>query len=218
MERATRRQLTGLALAGVVVAVASLAVSPARVLRAVTVVAADPAVFALAVFGLAVLRPVVAWPMTPLLGVVGYVLGATPFALALGLVVAVGTTVLPYCLARRCRPTEGLLGWVGDAGADCFETAGDARGVVVARLAPFPTDVVSYGAGLSGVAGRPYLLGTTLGELPWVVAAVLAGSSMETLTTGGLSAGLPLVVGGLAVGALLLGGPMYRRLATGTPE
>ena len=218
MQRATRRQLTGVALAVGVVAVASLAVSPGRVLQAVADVAADPVVFALAVFGLALLRPVVAWPMTPLVGVVGYVLGVTPLALALGLAVAVGTSVLPYVVARRYRPTEGLLGRVGDAGADCFGTAGDTRGVVAARLAPLPTDVVSYGAGLSGVALEAYLLGTALGELPWVVAAVVAGSSMETLTTEGLSAGLPLVVGGLAVGALLLSGPVYRQFTAGTPE
>ncbi|MFC5972015.1 TVP38/TMEM64 family protein [Halomarina salina] len=218
MEPATRRQLTGLALAVGVVAVASLVVSPEQVLHAVAGVAADPVVFALAVLGLALLRPVVAWPMTPLVGAVGYVLGLSLPALALGVAVAVGTSVLPYLLARRYRPTEGVLGWVGDAGADCFETAGDTRGVVVARLAPLPTDVVSYGAGLSSVALEPYLVGTALGELPWVVAALLAGSSMESLTTEGLSAGLPLVVGGVAVGALLLGGPVYRQLTTGAPE
>ena len=218
MDRATRRQLTGLALAVGVVAVVSLVVSPNEVLAAATAATADPAVFALAILALALVRPVVAWPMTPLVGLVGYVLGVTPLALALGVAVAVGTSVLPYCLARRYRPTEGLLGWAGDAGADCFETAGDVRGVVAARLAPLPTDVVSYGAGLSGVTVEPYLLGTALGELPWVVAALLAGSSMESLATEGLSAGLPLVVGGLAVCALLLGGPVYRQLTTGTPE
>ncbi|MFD1513688.1 VTT domain-containing protein [Halomarina rubra] len=218
MERATRRQLSGLALAVGVVAVASLAVSPERVLRAMAAVAADPLVFAGVVLGAALLRPVVAWPMTPLVGVVGYVLGVTPLALALGLAVATGTAAIPYLLARRYRPSEGVLGWLADAGADCFETAGDTRGVVAARLAPLPTDVVSYGAGLSNVSARPYVLGTALGEAPWVVAALLAGSSMETLTTEGLSAGLPLVVAGLAVGSLLLSGPLYRQLSTGTVE
>jgi uncharacterized membrane protein YdjX (TVP38/TMEM64 family) len=218
MHPATRRQATGLALAVGVVAVASLAVSPERVLRTVAAAAADPATFTGAVLLAALVRPVVAWPMTPLVGVVGYVLGATPAALALGVAVATGTSVLPYLLARRYRPSAGLLGRVGDRGATCFETTGDTRGVVAARLAPLPTDVVSYGAGLSAVDARPYLLGTALGEAPWVVAAVLAGSSMGTLTTEGLSAGPPLVVGGLAVGALLLGGPVYRRLATGAPE
>ncbi|MWG34191.1 VTT domain-containing protein [Halomarina oriensis] len=218
MDGATRRQLSGLALAVGVVVVASLAVSPQRVLERVVAVAADPAAFTLVVLVLALCRPVVAWPMTPLVGVVGYVFGVTLPALTLGLTVATGTAVLPYLLARRYRPTEGLLGWVGTAGADCFETAGDTRGVVAARLAPLPTDVVSYGAGLSRVPVRPYLLGTALGESPWVVAALLAGHSMETLSTDGLSGGLPLVFGGLAVGTLLLGGPVYRRLSAGTPE
>ena len=218
MDAATRRQLTGLALAVSAVAVASLAVSPERVLRGVAAVAADPLVFALAMLALAVCRPVVAWPMTPLVGVVGFVLGVTPLSLALGVAIATGTAVVPYLLARRYRPTTGVLGWVGTTGADCFETAGDTRGVVVARLAPLPTDVVSYGAGLSRVAARPYLLGTALGESPWVLAALLAGASRETLTTDGLSAGLPLVVGGLAVGALLVSGPVYRQLSIGTPE
>jgi len=218
MDSATRRQVTGLALAVSVVAVASLAVSPERVMRAVAGVASDPLAFTLVVLALAVARPVVAWPVSPLVGVVGYVLGLTPLAVGLGFVVVVGTTVLPYLLARRYRPTEGLLGRVGATGAACFETAGDTRGVVVARLAPLPTDVVSYGAGLSRVAPRPYLLGTALGESPWVLAALVAGASAETLTTEGLSAGLPLVLACLAVGALLASGPAYRHLASGSVE
>lgn len=218
MNGATRRQLTGVALAVGVVVVVSLLVSPSRVLHAVAELAEDPLTFSVVVLGAALLRPAVAWPMTPLVGVVGFVLGVTPLALALGLAVAVVTTVPPYVVARWYRPSEGVLGRLGTTGAGYFETTGDTRGVVVARLVPVPTDVASYGAGFSSVALEPYLLGTALGELPWVVAAVVAGSSMETLTTDGFSVGLPLVAGSLAVAALLLSGPLYRQLTTGTPE
>lgn len=211
MDDATYRQLAGAAVFGAVVLVASLALSPSRLFDAALATADRPARFAAIVLAVALCRPLVAWPVGVLAGLVGYVLGAGPAGLALALAVAVVTTLPPYLLARTAEPTGGLLGWAGDAGANLFATAGDVRGVLAARLAPLPTDVVSYGAGLAAVPLRPFLLGTAVGELPWVLAGVLAGSSMEALTTEGLSAGLPVVVGAAAVAAVLLAAPLYRQ-------
>lgn len=211
MDDATYRQLAGVAVFAAVVLVASLALSPSRAFEAALALADRPAIFAAVVLAVALCRPLVAWPVGVLAGLIGYALGARPAAVALALAAAVATTLPPYLIARFTRPTGGPLGWAGDAGADLFATTGDTRGVLAARLAPLPTDVVSYGAGLATVPLRPFLLGTAVGELPWVIAGVLAGSSMEALTTEGLSAGLPVVVGAAAVAALLLAAPLYRQ-------
>jgi uncharacterized membrane protein YdjX (TVP38/TMEM64 family) len=84
--------------------------------------------------------------------------------------------------------------------------------VAAGHLAPLPVDPVSYAAGLSDVSPRSFLLGTGAGELPWVVAAVVAGSSMRSLSLRGADAGLPLVVGAAALAVLLVAGPAYRHL------
>jgi uncharacterized membrane protein YdjX (TVP38/TMEM64 family) len=65
---------------------------------------------------------------------------------------------------------------------------------------------------MADVSPRSFLLGTALGELPWVVAAVVAGSSMRSLSLRGADAGLPLVVGAAALAVLLVAGPAYRHL------
>lgn len=207
MERATARQLAGLAGLGLVALVAALTLSPAAVARRVTALAAAPWTFA-AVLGLAyLLRPVVAWPISLLSVVVGFALGVEGVPVALG--GAVLTCLPPYLLARRLGHDAGLLGTLGEHGQHYFAAAGDLRGVVAARLAPLPADPVSYTAGLSGVSLGRYALGTALGELPWVTAAVLVGASAETITTEGLHGGPAVVVGATALAVLLLSGPAY---------
>lgn len=212
MDPATRRQVGGLALAGSALLLASLVFSSEAIFERAAGLADDPAVFTAVLVAVALCRPLVAWPVAPLAALVGYVFGVAGLPLALAAIVL--TTLPPYVLARTIRPTAGPLGRAGATGADLFATAGDTRGVLAARLAPVPTDVVSYGAGLAAVPVRSFLLGTILGEVPWAAAFVVAGSSMDRLTTEGLSAGLPLslLVGGVAVAALLLVGPLYGRL------
>jgi len=83
---------------------------------------------------------------------------------------------------------------------------------VAARLLPLPADVISYGAGLSTVSPQAFVAGTFLGEIPWVVTAVVTGSSMRTLTLEGASAGLPLLAGTAGLGVLVLAGPAVRHL------
>jgi uncharacterized membrane protein YdjX (TVP38/TMEM64 family) len=58
----------------------------------------------------------------------------------------------------------------------------------------------------------PYVLGTALGEAPWVAVTVTLGASLETLSVEGVSTGLPLVVAALALATLLVAGPLYRHL------
>lgn len=208
MDAATKRQLAGLTLLGVVVAAVSLASSPTRVAAAVADLATHPVRFGAVLLVAYLVRPLVAWPISVLSVVVGVALG--PAGVPVALAGAVVTCLPPYLLARRLGHDAGVLGRLGDRGRRYFGAAGDLRGVVAARLAPLPADPVSYTAGLSGVSLPAYVLGTALGELPWVTAAVLVGASAETVTTDGLHGGPAVVAGLLALAILLLARPLYR--------
>jgi uncharacterized membrane protein YdjX (TVP38/TMEM64 family) len=210
MQRATARQLVGLAVLGAVALAAALTLSPETVARRVTALAADPWLFGGVLLAAYLLRPVVAWPISVLSVVVGFALGPAGIPVALG--GAVLTCLPPYLVARKLGHDAGLLGTLGEHGRTYFEAAGDLRGVAAARLAPLPADPVSYTAGLSHVTVGRYVLGTALGELPWVTAAVLVGASAETVTTEGLSGGPAVVVGATALAVLVLSGPAYQLL------
>jgi uncharacterized membrane protein YdjX (TVP38/TMEM64 family) len=210
MERATARQLAGLAVLGAVALVAALTFSPAGVARRVTALAADPWTFGAVLLVAYLLRPVVAWPISLLSVVVGVGFGPVGVPVALG--GAVLTCLPPYLIARRLGHDAGLLGTLGDHGRHYFSTTGHLRGVAAARLAPIPADPVSYTAGLSNVPVGQYALGTALGELPWVTAAVLVGASAETITTEGVHGGPALLVGATGLAVLLLSGPAYQVL------
>lgn len=215
MHRATARQLAGIAIvAGIAVAAASVS-SPEAVLGAVETLTARPFLLAPALVGLYLARPLLAWPISALSVLLGYLFG--PAAIPVALAGAVLTTLPAYLLARWFSHDVGLLARVGDAGATVRRTTGDLRGIVAVRLAPLPTDPVSYAAGIAGVPFRPYVLGTAIGEAPWVGAAVLLGASMGQLTTTGPSAS-PLVLATVVALALLLAvsRPAYRHLSEDT--
>lgn len=207
MQPATRRQAFGAAVLLGVVALAALALSPARTLGALDALSARPLAFGAVLVACYLLRPLVAWPISLFSALLGYVYGPVAFPAALA--GAVLTCLPPYALARATGD-EGALGRAGATGRRYFGATGDTRGIVVARLLPLPADPVSYGAGLSGVPLGAYALGTALGETPWTIAAVLVGSSMSAFAVEGLDAGLPLLVGATALAALLVVGPLYR--------
>ncbi|WP_254545664.1 TVP38/TMEM64 family protein [Halomarina pelagica] len=208
MDRDSRRRLAGALLLVCGVTAASILVPPTRVLEVLQRLAARPAAFALALCLLYLCRPLVAWPISLVSALVGFVYGVAGIPVAL--VGAVLTTLPPYVLARRYRPSSGPFARIGASSADLFETTGGTRGVLAARLAPIPTDVVSAAAGVARVDARAFVIGTAVGEVPWVVASVLAGRSMEALTASGFHAGWPLVVAGVAVAGALLAGPTLR--------
>lgn len=151
-----------------------------------------------------------AWPTTLVAILAGYGYGAVlgfPIALA----GTTGSALLPFLFARYVDGGSGLVGRLGDSGERFFAATGDLRGMIASRLAPAPSDPVSAAAGLSGVSTGAFVLGTAIGEIPWTVAAVLAGSSLETLSVGGLSAiGWELIAAAGAVAVALLAGPAYR--------
>ena len=206
-----RRLATGLVVLAALTA--AVAVSPQRALRLVRRVADDPWLLFGVVCLLTVGRPFLAWPTSLLSLIVGFGYGfaGTPLALA----ALTATSVPPYLLGDRGGFDTGRLAAVTErftATSDrAITVVGPTRSVAVARLAPVPSDVVSVAAGVAGVPLGPYLLGTALGELPWVLAVVAAGASARTLTTAGLG-GLDLRVIGLAglIAVLLVAGPAVR--------
>ena len=212
MEKSTRRQLGGVAVFAVLVVVASLVLSPRRLLEEVAHLSAHPIQFGLALLVLYLVRPLFAWPISPISALVGYVLGLR-YGIPVALVGATLTTIPPFLFARHAgRSGGGLFARLNDAGRRFISVTGATRGVLAARLSPLPADPVSYGAGFSGVSTRAYVLGTFLGEIPWVFVEVLAGASMRTLSTEGLSAGLHVLGASFAVAILLLAGPAYRHV------
>lgn len=216
MDRTTRRQLAGTALFLAVAAAATVVLSPAGVLAWLSGLASDPVAFALALAALYAIRPLFAWPISPISALVGFVLGVT-YGVPVALVGATLTCLPPFFVARYAGRTGGLFGRLNDAGRDVVAATGATRGVLAARLSPLPADPVSYGAGVAGVSTPAYVVGTVLGEIPWVIVEVLAGASMRQVATHGLTAGLHVLVVAFAASLLLLAGPAYRHVTDGQP-
>ncbi|GAB3417800.1 VTT domain-containing protein [Haloparvum alkalitolerans] len=201
-----RRLVAGSTVLAVVVA-GFLITSPEAVLDELARIAARPLRFGLVLLALAAVRPFLAWPTTLLAVAVGYGYGwpGVPF----GLLLVTLTALPPYWLALVGRGDgEGRVARVGER---VVSATGGTRSVAASRLLPAPSDAVSVAAGVAGVGTAPFLLGTALGELPWVVAGVAVGVSADRVAAGGLSGLDPaLLVGMAAAGVLLLAGPLYR--------
>lgn len=207
------RLVGGLALF-LVVAAGALLTSPEWVLARLDWLAADPVRFLVVLFLLALVRPLLAWPTTLLAVLVGYGWGLAglPFAVAL---IAL-TSVPPFLLARRSRAG----GRVSEMSERAVDVTGGLRGVTVSRLVPAPSDVVSIAAGLANVRLSTFVVGTAVGELPWAVAGVVAGESIETVLAEGVGAvvRIELVAAALGAAALLLAGPVYRSVGSGAAQ
>ena len=215
--RPSRRGLLTTALVAVLVA-AGLLVSPTAVLERSGELLFSPW-FPLVLVGLYLVRPALAWPITALSVLVGYRYGLA-LGLPVALVGAVGTSLIPYAAARRLRTDDGWIGRATEGSERFFAATGDLRGVVAARLAPTPAEAISAAAGVARVPVASFVAGTLIGELPWTVAAVLAGHSMRRLSPADASPDPWLVVGGVAVALLVLARPAYRflRRRTGGTE
>jgi len=211
MHPAVRRQIVAIVCVLAAAAVATLASSPAAVLAAVETVAGSPLALVGVLAVLYAVRPLVLWPISLLSVLAGYGLGVT-LGVPVALVGAVLTCLPPYLFARHAPRETGVFGRLHRRSQDVVAAIGERRGVFAARLLPLPADVISYGAGLSTVSTRSFVAGTLLGEIPWVVAGVVTGSSMRTLSLKGASAGLPLLAGMAALGVLILAGPAIRHL------
>lgn len=205
------RLAAGLGLFALVAVLAWLT-SPAWVLERLAWLAADPLRLAGALLILALVRPVLAWPTTLIAVVAGYGWGLRGFPVAITLIAL--TSVPPFLVARRARGG----GRVARAGERAVGVAGEFRSVTASRLFPAPSDVVSVGAGVAGVRLLPFVAGTAVGEVPWALAGLLAGQSLDRVLAEGLGAVVDprLVVAAALVAVLLLAGPVYRHLSGGT--
>ena len=218
MEPLAKRQLVGTVGAGVVLGAVALVLSPATLIRQALHLADHPVYLAGVIVGLYLIRPLFAWPTMPLSAFVGFVLGVR-YGIPVALMGALVTCLIPYRFAERAGEQGGLFGRLSESGRRIIEVTGETRGVLAARLSPVPADHVSYGAGFAGVSTRAFVVGTFVGEIPWVVVEVAAGASMRSLTLSGLSVdALPqllVLLGSMA--ALVLAGPAYRHF-NGQPE
>jgi len=218
MDRLEKRQLFGTAALATAVAVVAVVVSPGRLIREAMHLADHPVYLAGVIVTLYLARPFFAWPTMPLSAFVGFVLGIG-YGIPVALMGALVTCLIPYRFAERAGEQGGMFGWLGESGQRIIEVTGETRGVLAARLSPVPADPVSYGAGFAGVSTRAFVVGTFVGEIPWVVVEVIAGASMRSLTLQGLSIeALPqllVLLGALSV--LVLAGPTYRHFS-GRPD
>lgn len=205
--RPSRRGLLTATVAALLVALGFL-VSPTAVVDRLGSLLSSPW-FPLVLVGLYLVRPALAWPITALSVLVGYRYGLA-LGLPIALLGAVGTSLLPYAAARYLRTDAGWIGRAAEGSERFFSATGDLRGVTAARLAPTPAEAISAAAGVARVPVAAFVAGTLVGELPWTVAAVLAGASMGELGTGGPVVDPRLVLAGLLAAVLVLAGPAYR--------
>jgi uncharacterized membrane protein YdjX (TVP38/TMEM64 family) len=216
-----RRALVAGGLLAVVLA-ASLLVSPAATLARLDALADDPVRFGVAIALCYAIRPFVAWPTTLVAVAVGYGFGVV-YGLPIALAGAVVTSIPPFVAGRYFGTDDGNpLAWFApgdrflDAASAYFDATGDFRGVTAARLAPIPADAVTATAGMTRVSPLAFAAATVVGELPWTLAALLVGQSLDSLTAGGVTAVDPRLVLGLAIAAaIVLAGPLFQRVAVG---
>ena len=220
MERATKRQLVGIAGLVGFAAMAATFFSADTVVTELEALASRPLLFALALVAVYLARPFLLWPVSSVALVLGFLYGPA-IALPLALAGAALTALPPYLLGRYANSDIGLFGTLGTSGEQFVETVGEFRSIVAARFSPVPGDPISYGAGLSGVSLKPFLAGTVVGEVPWALVTVFTGASMRTLSLSEFAVSTELVVALAGLTVILLTGPLYNyytseRRTTGT--
>jgi uncharacterized membrane protein YdjX (TVP38/TMEM64 family) len=217
MERATKRQVAGMACLGALALAAALLFSPATVVTELKHLATHPLQFALALLAVYLVRPFLLWPVSSIALVLGYVYDPL-VALPIALVGAAVSGLPPFLVARYARSDVGPFGSVAETGRQLTDAVGETRGVVVARLSPIPGDPISYASGLTNVSLGAFLLGTIVGEVPWALVTVFAGSSMRTLSVTGFTLSPAVVVAIAGLGVIVLAGPLYNHLRDPRPE
>ncbi|QKE83047.1 VTT domain-containing protein [Arthrobacter sp. NEB 688] len=151
-------------------------------------------------------------PKNLLAGIAGALFGLGAGS-ALSWLGAVASAWVTFELAGRLG--AGAVDGITGARVERVRAALRDRGllaVVIARLTPLvPFTLVNWGAGVSRVARRDFVLGTALGVVPGTVAYVAVGASA------GQDASTIVLAGGAGVVLLLAAGLLARRLGPRHP-
>lgn len=137
----------------------------------------------------------------------GYVYGF-PLGLLLNVVYIVAASQLAFCLARWAgRPFISRL--VSNELLEKWYAIGEKQGFTFFTIAfvlpAFPTDVMNFVAGLSGISGRKFLAANFLGRLPGAVILTLIGSHGLQFTDATWTAILLLAAAVYISGRLVIG-------------
>jgi uncharacterized membrane protein YdjX (TVP38/TMEM64 family) len=148
-----------------------------------------------------------------LAGVAGALFGLG-LGIALSWVGSMVAAVVGFAIARRLgrEAVASLTGPRIERVEDILRHQGLVA-VLVARLTPIPFTVVNYGAGVSAVSWRDYVVGTAVGVLPGSVGYVALGASAgRDARTFVIATSAATVI---LVSALLVGRRMRRRTQAG---
>jgi uncharacterized membrane protein YdjX (TVP38/TMEM64 family) len=201
----------GIALFGAIVLTALL-LGPERAIDTLLQLGESPWLLPLLLV-LYLVRPFLGWPHSPFPVAAGFYFGFVGGSIVAFAGLAL-TSVPPFAVGRYLRSEQGALGRIGEIGERFTTATGEARAIASARLLPVPADIVSYGAGVADVRTKPFVLGTMIGDLPWLFGLVFVGIQLETITTEGID-GLPTgaVLVLALIGLILIGKPLYKRFS-----
>ena len=145
-----------------------------------------------------------------LAGVAGALFGLVG-CIALSWVASMISAVVTFAIARRLGRTAvaSMTGPRIDRVEEIMRQQG-LLAVIVARVTPvIPFTIVNYGAGITAVTSRDFVLGTAIGILPGTVGYAALGASAGRDATTFVLAGVMAVA--LFVGSLFLGWRATRR-------
>lgn len=136
-------------------------------------------------------------PFVVVAGAAGLIFGI-PLGFPVALVVAIIGAGLAFSISR----------WLGGAAVDEIQSQRIARvrkwiadrgvlAVIAARIAPIPSQVVSYAGGLTTLPLRTFLVGSLLGFTPRTFAYVAVGGSLDEPSS-------PVMLGALALLAVVV--------------
>jgi uncharacterized membrane protein YdjX (TVP38/TMEM64 family) len=104
---------------------------------------------------------------------------------------------------------NSYISQISVAGESIVTATGELRGMIAARLSPAPADSVSIGAGLVGVSGWNFALGTLIGELSWAIFYVTVGQSLRSFSSDSLqTVNFEFLLGVNSIAVLLLARPI----------
>jgi uncharacterized membrane protein YdjX (TVP38/TMEM64 family) len=178
--------------------------------RVQAVVASTGAWGPFAYVGLHVLLTLVPVSKNLLSAVAGALFGLVG-GIAVSWVASMVSAVVTFLVARRLgRPAVAAMTGPRIDRVEAVLRDQGVVAVVVARLTPFlPFTIVNYGAGVSAVSMRDFVLGTAVGIVPGTVGYAALGASAGRDATTFVAAGVVAAV--LLVGSVLVGRRMSRR-------